>query len=139
IDAVRPDRAYQDLGFDSLTAVELRDGLRASTGLKLPATLVFDHPTPAATADELRARLTGDTAAAATSLEAELARLETALASARPDAEAYGRVADRLRALTTGWVETHRPDETEPADLDSLSADELFDVLDGELDTRSAQ
>lgn len=74
-------RGLLELGFDSLTAVELRNRLSKVSGLRLPSTVLFDHPTLSALTDHLGGRLVPDEAEAPTGVLADLDRIEAALAA----------------------------------------------------------
>jgi NADP-dependent 3-hydroxy acid dehydrogenase YdfG len=130
--SVEPERAFQEMGFDSLTSVELRNQLGALTGLKLPATIVFDHPAPAALARRLH-ELLGPGRGAAEPLLAEIDRLEALLGSAGSLNGSTAKVTARLDALVRKWTEAHTGHDAPEADLGTATDDELFAVLDNEL------
>ncbi|WP_242590535.1 type I polyketide synthase [Streptomyces sp. GB4-14] len=145
-EGIAADRAFKETGFDSLTAVEMRNRVAADTGLRLPATLVFDHPTPLALAAHLRAALapeeTGTSLPAqadGTSVMTELDRLEAlfgALAGqaadgTAPDTTTHQEIAGRLTALAGLWNGIGGTRGTPAAD--GTTADSLQDADDDEI------
>ncbi|MCF3145745.1 type I polyketide synthase, partial [Streptomyces platensis] len=135
-DEVPGGRPFSELGFDSLTAVELRNTLTAVTGLRLPATLVFDYPTSEVLAEKLCAQLLGerDEQSGLLAVFAGLDRLELSLPEIAADEVARDRLAVRLQSLLSGLGGAQEDDGagTVAATLDAASDDEVFDFIERE-------
>jgi len=128
--AVEPARAFKELGFDSVTAVDLRNRLGAATGLKLPATVAFDHVNPQALAEHLWTQLGGGEAAVP--LEVELDRLEAVAAGLDAAEIDRSRIVARLQAMVTTLHKTLSGTKATDV-LETATTDELFALIDNEL------
>ncbi|APY84625.1 hypothetical protein A7J05_01570 [Streptomyces alfalfae] len=128
--AVDERRAFTELGFDSLTAVELRNRLGAATGLRLPATAIFDYPTPLDLVGHIADTLVVDEPDGVAPLLAELSRIEAGLASVKPGDDEEDRVGARLAALLAAWRESRADADAQASDdLEAATDDEVFDLL----------
>jgi acyl transferase domain-containing protein len=135
LDAVGANATFKELGFESLTAVDLRNRLNASTGLRLPTTLAFDNPTPTAAAEYILSVLdTPDGPAEAPAL-AVVGQLEAMLADAVIGQPERVEIGARLRALSLHFDDLPGDPLSAGIDLDSATDEELFDMVDSGRDS----
>jgi len=136
-DAVDVERTFSELGFDSLTAVELRNRLDLETGLRLPATLAFDHPTVAALVNHLYRTLAPAPPTAEETLRASLDRVGAMLTD---DDAGRGKLVAILQSTLARWTASTNGAvididamRTVADKLDSASDEDIFALIDSEL------
>ncbi|MFF0533615.1 acyl carrier protein, partial [Nocardia amikacinitolerans] len=133
------DRNFQDLGFDSLTAVEARNRLKTATEVAVPATLTFDYPTPRAVAEHLHQQLVGTSGRG---VDRILDRIESLLSEAnlsdvdrRILLDSFGKLvlksSEKYRNI--GLADEVPRDSAVKEALKESSADDLMDFIQTQL------
>jgi polyketide synthase 12 len=120
---IDPAAAFQDLGFDSLTAVELRNRLKAATGLALSPTLIFDYPAPGTLAGYLRQQIVGSTAPAAAVDPAEV-EIQRLVGSIPVNRLRQAGVLEMLLSLA-GSADAAEGSDTEDRGIETMDLDDL--------------
>ncbi|MGO4618267.1 SDR family NAD(P)-dependent oxidoreductase [Nocardia sp. 2YAB30] len=132
--AIEPETPFNELGFDSLGGVELRNRLAEATGMKLPSTLVFDYPTATAVAKLLRSRW--DATSTTSAVDDQIASLRSLFAT-MPSAGDKTRLAERIRSMLVEALEERESEaHSDRVAVEAASADELFALIDQQITTR---
>ena len=132
---IAPHRNFRDVGFDSLTGVELRNRINTATGLRLPSTVTFRHPTPTALAERLFNELFADQRTPSASVMEAIEKLRSALAGVGVDDGTRDALAGQLQSLLGEFTGVAAGDDYETDDslLTSATDDEMFALINKEL------
>ncbi|MFD7432405.1 SDR family NAD(P)-dependent oxidoreductase [Streptomyces sp. NPDC059818] len=131
-ESIESARYFRQLGFDSLTALEFRNRISGAVGLRLPAGVVFDYPTPAELAGYLRERI-ADQEIDYEPVLSELDRLKSLLSTLVQRGGKKGKIMNRLEGLVEDFRGENAADASADEDITGATDDEIFDLIDKEL------